>query len=90
MDDIPVPIPPQSAKFMDQLRLHIRAENKALATQKTYCFWVKRFILFHNKTHPKEMGKPEIESFLNYLANTASDFPLDSKNSTQCHHLFVS
>ncbi len=68
MDDIPSSINSNSTKFLDRFRLHIRAENKAYSTEKTYVHWVKRFILFHHKKHPSSMGKSEIETFLNYLA----------------------
>ena len=68
MDDVPCPVSATSTRFMDRLRLHIRSENKALTTERTYCFWIKRFIRFHNHTHPEKMGAVEIESFLSYLA----------------------
>ena len=35
-----------------------------MSTEKTYTFWIKHYIFFHNKKHPAEMGKPEIEGFL--------------------------
>jgi len=38
------------------------------STENTYYYWNKSYILFHNKKHPKDMGKEEIESFLTYLA----------------------
>ena len=38
-------------------------------TEKAYRFWIRRFILFHNKQHPKDMGKVEIEAYLNHLAS---------------------
>jgi integron integrase len=39
-----------------------------LRTERTYCDWIKRFILYHNKRHPLEMGEPEVTQFLTYLA----------------------
>ncbi len=67
MDDIPSPIPANPVKFIDQLRAFIRSQNKAWATEKTYILWIKRYIHFHQKRHPKEMGEADIEKFLNYL-----------------------
>ncbi|PCI63737.1 MAG: recombinase XerD [Gammaproteobacteria bacterium] len=67
MNDIPVYIAHSSDRFIDRLRLFIRSRNLAYATEKTYVSWVLRFIRFHDKKHPKEMGEKEIEDFLNYL-----------------------
>ena len=67
MDDIPVHIDHRSNRFIDKLRLFIRARNLAYATEKTYVGWILHFIRYHNKKHPKVMGTPEIEEFLNYL-----------------------
>lgn len=68
MDDIPSPIPTKPIKLIDQLRALIRKQNKAWATEKTYIFWIKRFIHFHNFKHPAEMREREIEEFLEDLA----------------------
>ena len=53
---------------MDQLRETLRLKHYSLKTEKSYVNWVRRFILFHNKRHPQEMGTIEIQAFLNYLA----------------------
>jgi len=58
----------QPPKLLDQVRHAIRLRNYSYRTEKTYVDWVKRYILFHNKTHPNEMGKVEIEAFLTHLA----------------------
>jgi len=55
-------------KLLDQVRNKIRALHYARTTEKSYCHWVRRFILFHNKRHPKDMGKAEVEAFLTHLA----------------------
>lgn len=47
-------------------RLH--ALNYSPRTQESYIQWIKRYILFHSKRHPREMGAPEVEAFLNHLA----------------------
>ena len=39
-----------------------------MSTEKTYVYWIKHYIFYHDKRHPKEMGKQEIEAFLTYLA----------------------
>ncbi|UCF94281.1 MAG: phage integrase N-terminal SAM-like domain-containing protein, partial [Desulfobacterales bacterium] len=45
----------------------IRLKGYSIRTEKSYVFWIKRFILFHGKRHPNELGKPEIEAFLSHL-----------------------
>lgn len=50
------------------MRDSIRVRQYSLSTERTYLQWVRRFIYFHNKAHPKDMGKEEIEAFLTYLA----------------------
>lgn len=57
-----------SPKLMDQLRGRLRYKHYSLATERVYCYWVKRFIFFHNKRHPKDMGGHEVADFLTYLA----------------------
>ena len=46
----------------------IRTKNYSIRTEEAYVNWVRRFILFHDKRHPKDMGGPEIEAFLTHLA----------------------
>lgn len=53
-------------KLLDQLREALRVKHYSLKTEKSYILWVRRFILFHNKRHPQEMGTPEVQAFLSY------------------------
>ena len=55
-------------KLLERARQSLRQRNYSYRTEQTYLNWMKRFILFHNKRHPKEMGEREIESYLTYLA----------------------
>ncbi len=41
----------------------------SIRTEEVYTDWVRRFILFHRKRHPQNMGAAEVEAFLSYLAN---------------------
>ena len=68
MDDIRVPVPPGSTRFLDLLRVDMRARGYALPTERTYLLWITRYINFNKRRHPTEMGQPEIESFINHLA----------------------
>ena len=55
-------------KLLDLVRDRIRRLNYAYSTEKSYLSWIKRFIHFHDKRHPNQMGEVEIESFLTHLA----------------------
>jgi integrase len=55
-------------KLLDQLRDKIRLKHYSIRTEKAYIDWNRRFILFHNKKHPKDMGRGEVEQFLTFLA----------------------
>lgn len=56
------------SNFLDRVREMIRAKQFSYSTEKTYMSWIYRFIIFHNKRHPREMGGKEIAAFLTYLA----------------------
>ncbi len=56
-------------KLLDQVKQRIRFLHYSKHTGTSYVHWIRRYILFHNKRHPKEMGGEELSSFLNYLAN---------------------
>lgn len=55
-------------KLLDIVRDKIRFKHYSMSTEKTYIYWIKHYIFYQNKKHPKEMGKQEIEAFLTYLA----------------------
>ena len=57
-----------SPRLLDQVRDAIRVRHYSRRTEDTYVHWVRRFILFHAKRHPREMGEREITAFLTYLA----------------------
>lgn len=59
--------PPQGKKLLDQYRDHIRLKQYSPRTEKTYIHWVREYILFHNKRHPREMSVPEINQFITHL-----------------------
>lgn len=55
-------------KLLDQIRARIRRRNFSIRTEQAYVDWARRFILFHGKRHPREMGAAEVEAFLSHLA----------------------
>lgn len=59
-------------RLLDQMRERIRVKHYSIRTEETYLHWVKRYIYFHHKRHPAEMGAPEVEAFLSHLATTAN------------------
>ena len=61
--------PGQTApKLLDKVRDRIRVKHYSIRTETQYVQWVKRFILFHGKRHPLDMGAGEVEAFLTHLA----------------------
>lgn len=59
---------PQSPRLLDQVRQSIRLKHFSLKTEKSYVQYIRDFILFHNKRHPKDMGANEIRNYLSHLA----------------------
>ena len=55
-------------KLLDQARDRLRAMHYSYRTEETYIDWMRRYIVFHKKRHPGEMGVPEIQEFLTHLA----------------------
>ena len=55
-------------KLLDLAREILRRKHYSIRTEETYVGWITRYIYFHNKRHPKDMGVPEIEEFLTHLA----------------------
>jgi len=58
----------QPLRLLDRVRHKIRVKHYSLRTEQAYVDWIKRFILFHDKRHPSELGAPEVEAFLTHLA----------------------
>ncbi len=54
--------------FLEEVRELMRVQHYAIRTEQAYVEWIKRFILFHGKRHPDEMGESEIAAFLTHLA----------------------
>jgi integron integrase len=55
-------------RLLTQVREMLRVKHLSISTERSYCNWIRRFILYHKKKHPAEMGRPEIEAFLTHLA----------------------
>ncbi len=59
---------PPPRKLLDRVRDALRVRHYAIRTERAYCDWVRRYVLFHDKRHPQEMGAAEITAFLTHLA----------------------
>lgn len=66
----PTPEWPKKPRLLDQVRQAIRARHYSPRTERAYVGWVRRFILFHGKRHPSEMGEIEVTQFLSFLATS--------------------
>lgn len=55
-------------KLLDQARERLRVKHYSIRTEQQYVQWARRFILFHDKRHPRELGAAEVEAFLTHLA----------------------
>jgi len=63
-----VPERGQGKKLLDIVRDVLRTKHYSYRTEQTYLDWIKRYILFHQKRHPKDMGAEEIQAFITHLA----------------------
>lgn len=85
---LPVAAPAQPPKLLDRMRAAIRVRHYSLATERTYIGWIKRFIYFHQKRHPQDMGAAEVEAFLSALA-TELDVSASTQNQAKHAILFL-
>lgn len=61
-------VSPDSPKLLDRMRTEIRLRHYSIRTEQTYIEWARRYIFFHNKRHPKDLGAAEVHAFLSHLA----------------------
>lgn len=75
-------------RLLNRVRAAIRTKHYSIRTEQAYVDWIRRFILFHGKQHPIEMGKAEIESFLTHLA-VNRNVAASTQNQVLCALLFL-
>ena len=78
----------QPPKLLDRVRTALRIKHYSLRTEEAYIHWITRFILFHNKRHPEEMGADEIAAFLSHLATHQNVAP-STQNQALAAILFL-
>src|SRR5262245_19750216 len=75
-------------KLLDQVRDALRLKHYSIRTEDAYVDWIRRFVLFHEKRHPREMGEAEIEAFLTHLA-VERHVAASTQNQALCALLFL-
>src|SRR5499425_2473103 len=85
---VAVPASPRKPKLLDQVRQAIRIRHLSHHTEQAYVGWIRRYIFFHNKRHPMEMGEAEIARFLSSLA-TQSHVSSSTQNQALNALLFL-
>ena len=78
----------QPPRLLDQLREQLRVRHYSLRTEDAYVDWVRRFILFHGKRHPRDLGAPEVQAFLSHLAVDRKVSP-STQNQAKAALLFL-
>ena len=75
-------------KLLARLRNKIRLKGYSLSTEKSYVKWVREFVLFHQKSHPENLGEDKVQRFLEYLVNKRHIAP-STQNQALCALLFL-
>ena len=79
---------PTKPKLLEQVRQRIRTKHNSIRTEEAYVQWVKRFVLFHQKRHPADMGGKEISAYLNHLSLKQND-TASTQNQALCAIVFL-
>jgi integron integrase len=77
-----------SPKLLDRVRWRLRVKHYSIRTEQAYVDWIRRYILFHRKCHPNEMGEKEITEFLTHLA-TEKNVAASTQNQAFAALLFL-
>ncbi|WP_290648710.1 integron integrase [Aquisalimonas sp.] len=78
----------RAPRLLDEVRERIRFKHYSIRTERSYVGWIRRFILFHGKRHPREMGAREVEAFLTHLASNR-DVAASTQNQAFSALLFL-
>jgi len=80
--DVPKP------RLLDQVRDTIRRKHYSIRTEQSYIDWIKRFIYFHDKQHPRDLNESHITEFLNFLA-VQKKVASSTQNQALCALVFL-
>ena len=78
----------KAPRLLDQVRNRLRYLHYSPRTEDAYIHWIRRFILFHNKRHPKDMDENQIVTFLTYIA-TKEHVAASTQNQALCSLVFL-
>jgi site-specific recombinase XerD len=78
----------EEPKLLDQVRRAIRMKHFSRRTEEAYQLWTRRFVLYHGKRHPRDMGEAEIRAFLSHLA-TDQEVAASTQNQALSALLFL-
>jgi integron integrase len=78
----------QKPKLLDQVRSVLRVKHYSYRTEQSYIHWIKRYIYFHNKTHPKDLNGKDIAKFISYLA-LKEKVSSNTQNQALCALVFL-
>ncbi|MGB7412669.1 MAG: integron integrase [Thermosynechococcaceae cyanobacterium] len=79
---------PQAPRLLDQVRQVAQLKHFSYRTEESYIYYIRQFILFHHKRHPKEMGIDEIRAYLSHLA-TDKHVAASTQNVARCAIIFL-
>ena len=80
--------PSPSSPLLQRVRAKIRLNHYSIWTERAYADWIKRYVLFHGKRHPSELGADEVEAFLTYLA-VVGNVAATTQNQAKAALLFL-
>ena len=78
----------EGTPLLERVRGRLRAKRYSIRTEQQYVHWIKRFILYHGKRHPLQLGGPEIQAFLTHLA-VAGKVAASTQNQAKSALLFM-
>jgi integron integrase len=87
----PAPVPsqqPQQPRLLDQVRNVLRTKHYSYSTEKTYIYWIRQFIFFHNKQHPDILNEAHINTYLSHLA-VKEHVSASTQNQALCAIVFL-
>lgn len=82
------PLHPPAPKLLARVSAALRTRHRSRRTEEAYVGWIRRFILFHRKRHPDEMGHAEVAAFLSHLA-VDRQVSASTQNQALCALLFL-
>jgi site-specific recombinase XerD len=75
-------------KLLDQVRRTVRLKHYSIQTEQAYVAWIRRYVLFHQKQHPAEIGEAHVRAFLSHLA-TKRNVAASTRNQALSALLFL-